>query len=141
MQYGLDTATGLITDYDKLYAWPEHKPKMTVAGFSAYSKTLISACAIADKVGALLFVDMAHACWAGRRRPLPEPDPPADVAAHHHPQDPVHRGGPTLARANGENEKKLNSAVFPAPRAARRSRPRCASRKRCRASRTTRRRW
>ncbi len=72
VQYGLDTATGLI-DYDEVERLAvEHKPKMIVAGFSAYSKTLDFPRfrAIADKVGALLFVDMAHVGRAGRRRPL-----------------------------------------------------------------------
>ncbi len=63
VQYGLDTATGLI-DYDEVERLAvEHKPKMIVAGFSAYSKTLDFPRfrAIADKVGAYLFVDMAQA--------------------------------------------------------------------------------
>ncbi|VFT06040.1 serine hydroxymethyltransferase [Pseudomonas aeruginosa] len=115
VQYGLDTATGLI-DYDEVERLAvEHKPKMIVAGFSAYSKTLDFPRfrAIADKVGALLFVDMAHvAGWSPpastrTRSPSPtwSPPPPTRPCAA--------RGGLILARANEDIEKKLNSAVFP----------------------------
>ncbi|MCL9912128.1 serine hydroxymethyltransferase [Pseudomonas aeruginosa] len=134
----LDTATGLI-DYDEVERLAvEHKPKMIVAGFSAYSKTLDFPRfrAIADKVGALLFVDMAHVAGlvaAGLYKVgallfvdmahvaglvaaglYPNPIPFADVVTtttHKTLRGP--RGGLILARANEEIEKKLNSAVFP----------------------------
>ncbi|MDI9792782.1 aminotransferase class I/II-fold pyridoxal phosphate-dependent enzyme, partial [Pseudomonas aeruginosa] len=81
VQYGLDTATGLI-DYDEVERLAvEHKPKMIVAGFSAYSKTLDFPRfrAIADKVGALLFVDMAHVAGLVAAGLYPHPLPFADV--------------------------------------------------------------
>ncbi|HCF3763483.1 TPA: serine hydroxymethyltransferase, partial [Pseudomonas aeruginosa] len=81
VQYGLDTATGLI-DYDEVERLAvEHKPKMIVAGFSAYSKTLDFPRfrAIADKVGALLFVDMAHVAGLVAAGLYPNPIPFADV--------------------------------------------------------------
>ncbi|MDV7950376.1 serine hydroxymethyltransferase, partial [Pseudomonas aeruginosa] len=94
----------------------EHKPKMIVAGFSAYSKTLDFPRfrAIADKVGALLFVDMAHVAGLVAAGLYPNPIPFADVVTtttHKTLRGP--RGGLILARANEEIEKKLNSAVFP----------------------------
>ncbi|VFT60216.1 serine hydroxymethyltransferase [Pseudomonas aeruginosa] len=81
VQYGLDTATGLI-DYDEVERLAvEHKPKMIVAGFSAYSKILDFPRfrAIADKVGALLFVDMAHVAGLVAAGLYPNPIPFADV--------------------------------------------------------------
>ncbi|MCR7284613.1 serine hydroxymethyltransferase, partial [Pseudomonas aeruginosa] len=81
VQYGLDTATGLI-DYDEVERLAvEHKPKMIVAGFSAYSKTLDFPRfrAIADKVGAYLFVDMAHVAGLVAAGLYPNPIPFADV--------------------------------------------------------------
>ncbi|HHW1624646.1 TPA: serine hydroxymethyltransferase [Pseudomonas aeruginosa] len=113
VQYGLDTATGLI-DYDEVERLAvEHKPKMIVAGFSAYSKTLDFPRfrAIADKVGALLFVDMAHVAGLVAAGLYPNPIPFADVVTTTTHKTP--RGGLILARANEEIEKKLNSAVFP----------------------------
>ncbi|WP_271411124.1 serine hydroxymethyltransferase [Pseudomonas sp. Q1-7] len=116
VQYGLDTATGLI-DYDEVERLAiEHKPKMIVAGFSAYSKTLDFPRfrAIADKVGALLFVDMAHVAGLVAAGLYPNPLPFADVVTtttHKTLRGP--RGGLILAKANEEIEKKLNSAVFP----------------------------
>ncbi|WP_422775052.1 serine hydroxymethyltransferase, partial [Pseudomonas aeruginosa] len=113
VQYGLDTATGLI-DYDEVERLAvEHKPKMIVAGFSAYSKTLDFPRfrAIADKVGALLFVDMAHVAGLVAAGLYPNPIPFADVVTtttHKTLRGP--RGGLILARANEEIEKKLNSA-------------------------------
>ncbi|MBI7193598.1 aminotransferase class I/II-fold pyridoxal phosphate-dependent enzyme, partial [Pseudomonas aeruginosa] len=114
VQYGLDTATGLI-DYDEVERLAvEHKPKMIVAGFSAYSKTLDFPRfrAIADKVGAYLFVDMAHVAGLVAAGLYPNPIPFADVVTtttHKTLRGP--RGGLILARANEEIEKKLNSAV------------------------------
>lgn len=107
---------GLI-DYDEVERLAvEHKPKMIVAGFSAYSKTLDFPRfrAIADKVGALLFVDMAHVAGLVAAGLYPNPLPYADVVTtttHKTLRGP--RGGLILAKSNEEIEKKLNSAVFP----------------------------
>ena len=115
-QYGIDTATGLI-DYDALEAQAlACKPKMIVAGFSAYSRALDFARfrAICDKVGALLFVDMAHVAGLVAAGLYPNPIPFADVVTtttHKTLRGP--RGGLILCRANPEIEKKLNSMVFP----------------------------
>ncbi len=116
VQYGIDTTTGLI-DYDELERLAvEHKPKMIVAGFSAYSQVLDFPRfrEIADKVGAYLFVDMAHVAGLVAAGVYPNPVPYADVVTtttHKTLRGP--RGGLILARANEELEKKLNSAVFP----------------------------
>ncbi|MFJ5297124.1 serine hydroxymethyltransferase [Pseudomonas sp. NPDC088368] len=116
VQYGIDTRTGLI-DYDEVERLAvEHKPKMIVAGFSAYSKTLDFPRfrAIADKVGAYLFVDMAHVAGLVAAGLYPNPLPYADVVTtttHKTLRGP--RGGLILAKSNPELEKKLNSAVFP----------------------------
>ena len=116
VQYGIDTATGLI-DYDEVERLAvECQPKMIVAGFSAYSKTLDFPRfrAIADKVGALLFVDMAHVAGLVAAGLYPNPIPFADVVTtttHKTLRGP--RGGLILAKANPDIEKKLNSAVFP----------------------------
>ncbi|AYF90607.1 serine hydroxymethyltransferase [Pseudomonas sp. DY-1] len=115
VQYGID-GNGLI-DYDQVERLAvEHKPKMIVAGFSAYSKTLDFPRfrAIADKVGALLFVDMAHVAGLVAAGLYPNPLPYADVVTtttHKTLRGP--RGGLILAKSNEEIEKKLNSAVFP----------------------------
>ena len=114
-QYGIDGA-GLI-DYDALQAQAlAVKPKMVVAGFSAYSRHLDFARfrAICDKVGALLFVDMAHVAGLVAVGLYPDPIPFADVVTtttHKTLRGP--RGGLILCRANPEIEKKLNSMVFP----------------------------
>ncbi|NLC02405.1 MAG: serine hydroxymethyltransferase [Pseudomonas formosensis] len=116
IQYGIDTETGLI-DYDEVERLAvEHKPKMIIAGFSAYSQILDFARfrEIADKVGAYLFVDMAHVAGLVAAGVYPNPVPYADVVTtttHKTLRGP--RGGLILARANEELEKKLNSAVFP----------------------------
>ena len=111
VQYGLDTATGLI-DYDEVERLAvEHKPKMIVAGFSAYSKTLDFP---RFRASAYLFVDMAHVAGLVAAGVYPNPVPFADVVTtttHKTLRGP--RGGLILARANEEIEKKLNSAVFP----------------------------
>ena len=115
VQYGIDE-NGLI-DYDEVERLAvEHKPKMIVAGFSAYSRVLDFPRfrAIADKVGALLFVDMAHVAGLVAAGLYPNPVPFADVVTtttHKTLRGP--RGGLILARKNEEIEKKLNSAVFP----------------------------
>ena len=116
VQYGIDTATGLI-DYDEVERLAlEHKPKMIIAGFSAYSKTLDFPRfrQIADKVGAYFFVDMAHVAGLVATGLYPSPLPYADVVTtttHKTLRGP--RGGLILAKANPELEKKLNAAVFP----------------------------
>ncbi|MEO6696585.1 MAG: serine hydroxymethyltransferase [Gammaproteobacteria bacterium] len=116
VQYGLDTATGEI-DYDQVERLAqEHKPKMVVAGFSAYSRVVDwqRFRAIADKIGAYLFVDMAHPAGLIAAGVYPSPVNIADVTTsttHKTLRGP--RGGIILARANAEIEKKLNSIVFP----------------------------
>ena len=115
VQYGID-ANGMI-DYDDVERLAvEHQPKMIVAGFSAYSKTLDFPRfrQIADKVGAYLFVDMAHVAGLVAAGLYPNPLPYADVVTtttHKTLRGP--RGGLILAKADPELEKKLNSAVFP----------------------------
>ncbi|WP_455925360.1 serine hydroxymethyltransferase [Pseudomonas putida] len=115
VQYGIDDQ-GLI-DYDEVERLAvEHQPKMLIAGFSAYSRTLDFARfrAIADKVGAYLFVDMAHVAGLVAAGLYPNPLPFADVVTtttHKTLRGP--RGGLILARSNPALEKKLDSAVFP----------------------------
>ena len=116
VQYGLNPETGLI-DYDEVEALAvEHKPKMIIAGFSAYSQELDFARfrAIADKVGAYLFVDMAHVAGLVAAGVYPDPVPHAHVVAtttHKTLRGP--RGGLILACDDEDLQKKLNSAVFP----------------------------
>jgi len=116
VQYGLHPDTGEV-DYDRVEALAaEHKPKMIVAGFSAYSQVMDWARfrAIADKTGAYLMVDMAHVAGLVAAGVYPNPVPHADVVTsttHKTLRGP--RGGIILARANEELEKKFNSAVFP----------------------------
>jgi len=114
--YGLDTDTGLI-NYDAVQALAaEHKPKMIIAGFSAYSQVVDWARfrEIADSVAAYLFVDMAHVAGLVATGHYPSPIPHADVCTtttHKTLRGP--RGGLILARANEELTKKFNSLVFP----------------------------
>jgi glycine hydroxymethyltransferase len=116
IQYGLNPATGLI-DYEEVERLAlEHKPKVIVAGFSAYSQVVDwqRFRDIADKVGAYLFVDMAHVAGLVAAGLYPNPVQIADVTTtttHKTLRGP--RGGLILAKANEEIEKKLNSAVFP----------------------------
>ncbi|WP_323845471.1 serine hydroxymethyltransferase [Microbulbifer magnicolonia] len=116
VQYGLNPETGEV-DYEEVERLAlEHKPKMIVAGFSAYSRVMDWARfrEIADKVGAYLFVDMAHVAGLVAAGEYPSPIPHADVVTsttHKTLRGP--RGGIILAKANEEIEKKLNSAVFP----------------------------
>ncbi|MFX1766010.1 serine hydroxymethyltransferase [Paraburkholderia sp. A1RI-2L] len=116
IQYGVDASTGLI-DYDEVEQLAlEHRPRMIVAGFSAYSRVLDFARfrAIADKVGAILFVDMAHVAGLVAAGLYPNPVPFADVVTtttHKTLRGP--RGGLILGRANTDIEKKLNATVFP----------------------------
>ncbi|PID65252.1 MAG: serine hydroxymethyltransferase [Gammaproteobacteria bacterium] len=115
VDYGIDE-NGFI-DYDEVEAQAvKHQPKMIIAGFSAYSQVLDFKRfrEIADKVGAYLFVDMAHVAGLIAAGLYPNPVPFADVVTsttHKTLRGP--RGGIILARANAEIEKKLNSAVFP----------------------------
>ena len=116
IQYGLNTETGEV-DYDQVEALAkEHKPKMIIAGFSAYSRIMDwqRFRDIADTVGAYLFVDMAHVAGLVAAGVYPSPVPVADVCTsttHKTLRGP--RGGIILARANQEIEKKLSSMVFP----------------------------
>ncbi|HRD66381.1 MAG TPA: serine hydroxymethyltransferase [Candidatus Competibacter sp.] len=116
VQYGLNEATGEI-DYEQVERLAlECKPKMIVAGFSAYSRIVDwqRFRTIADRVGAYFVVDMAHVAGLVAAGVYPTPVPIADVTTtttHKTLRGP--RGGLILARANPEIEKKLNSLVFP----------------------------
>jgi len=115
-QYGLDENGDLDMANVEALAL-EHKPKMIIAGFSAYSRVVDWAKfrEIADKVGAFLFVDMAHIAGLVAAGVYPSPLPYADVVTtttHKTLGGP--RGGLILsARADEELQKKLNFAVFP----------------------------
>jgi glycine hydroxymethyltransferase len=115
-QYGLDPATGEI-DYAQVERLAqEHRPKLIIAGFSAYSRVVDWARfrQIADSVGAYFLVDMAHVAGLVAAGIYPSPVPHADVVTtttHKTLRGP--RGGLILARANADIEKKLNSLVFP----------------------------
>jgi len=115
VQYGLDDK-GYI-DYDQVEALAvEHKPKMILAGFSAYSRTVdwSKFRAIADKVGAYFMVDMAHVAGLIAAGLYPNPVPHADVVTSTtHKTLAGPRGGIILARENEALQKKFNSAVFP----------------------------
>ena len=116
VQYGIKPDTGEI-DYDQVAALAkEHRPKVVVAGFSAYSRVIDWARfrAIADSVGAYFFVDMAHVAGLVATGEYPNPLPFSDVVTtttHKTLRGP--RGGMILARANDAITKKLNSMVFP----------------------------
>jgi len=115
VQYGLNTETGEI-DYEQVASLArEHKPKMIIAGFSAYSQVVDWARfrEIADEVGAYLFVDMAHVAGLIAGGVYPSPVPFADVVTtttHKTLRGP--RSGLILSR-DDKLAKKLNSAVFP----------------------------
>ncbi len=116
VQYGLNEETGEI-DYDQVEALAnEHKPKMIIAGFSAYSRVVDwqRFRDIADKVGAYLMVDMAHVAGLIAAGVYPSPVGIADVTtstSHKTLRGP--RGGIILAKSNPDIEKKLNSMIFP----------------------------
>ncbi len=116
VQYGLNPTTGEI-DYEQVEALAkEHKPKLIIAGFSAYSQVVDwqRFRDIADMVGAYLLVDMAHVAGLVAAGVYPNPVQIADVTTtttHKTLRGP--RGGLILAKANPEIEKKLNSLVFP----------------------------
>ncbi len=116
VQYGLDEATGEV-DYAQVERLAqEHRPKMIVGGFSAYSRRMDwqRFRDIADSVGAYLMVDMAHVAGLVAAGLYPNPVQVADVTTsttHKTLRGP--RGGIILARSNPDVEKKLNSALFP----------------------------
>jgi glycine hydroxymethyltransferase len=116
VQYGVDPASGLL-DYSQIEKLAlEHKPRMIIAGFSAYSRVMDWGRfrQIADKVGAYLVVDMAHVAGLVATGLYPNPIPHADVVTtttHKTLRGP--RGGMILARENEEITKKLSSLVFP----------------------------
>ncbi len=113
--YGLDS-NGII-DYTNVESLAQmHKPKMILAGFSAYSRIVDwqRFREIADSVGAYLFVDMAHVAGLVAVGEYPNPVPIADVTTtttHKTLRGP--RGGMILAKENDELTKKFNSMVFP----------------------------
>jgi glycine hydroxymethyltransferase len=114
--YGLDPTTGEI-DYDQVAKLAkEHKPKLIMSGFSAYSRVVDwqRFREIADSVGAYLVADIAHVAGLIATGLYPSPVQIADVVTtttHKTLRGP--RSGMILARANPEIEKKLNSTVFP----------------------------
>ena len=116
VQYGLDEASGEV-DYAQVEALAkEHRPKMIVAGFSAYSRVMDwqRFRDIADSVGAWLMVDMAHVAGLVAAGEYPNPVPVADVVTsttHKTLRGP--RGGIILAKSNPDIEKKFNSMIFP----------------------------
>jgi len=116
IQYGISDDTGVIL-YDQVEELAlEHKPKMIIAGFSAYSRVVDwqRFREIADKVGAYLVVDMAHVAGLVAAGVYPSPVHIADVTTtttHKTLRGP--RGGLILAKSNPDIEKKLNSMVFP----------------------------
>jgi glycine hydroxymethyltransferase len=115
-QYGIRADTGEI-DYEQVQRLAEeHRPKMVIAGFSAYSRVVDWArfAEIAKSVGAYLVVDMAHVAGLVAAGIYPNPVPHADVVTtttHKTLRGP--RGGLILARPNEEIAKKLNSLIFP----------------------------
>jgi len=115
-QYGIRRDTGEI-DYEQVQRLAdEHRPKMIIAGFSAYSRIVDWArfAAIAKSVGAYFVVDMAHVAGLVAAGLYPNPVPHADIVTtttHKTLRGP--RGGLILARANEEITKKINSLVFP----------------------------
>ncbi len=116
VQYGIDESTGEI-DYDAVRKLAdEHKPKLVIAGFSAYSRVIDWSRfrAIADSVGAWLLVDMAHVAGLVAAGVYPNPVPHAHVVTsttHKTLRGP--RGGIILAGEDEAIQKKLSSLVFP----------------------------
>lgn len=116
VQYGLNTETGEI-DYEQVQQLAEtHRPKMIVAGFSAYSRVVDwqRFRDIADSVGAYLLVDMAHVAGLVAAGVYPSPINAAHVVTtttHKTLRGP--RGGLIMCKANPELEKKFNSLIFP----------------------------
>ena len=116
LQYGVHADTGLV-NYEQVQALADsHRPKLIIAGFSAYSRVMDwqRFRAIADSVGAYLLVDMAHVAGLVAAGLYPNPVPFADVVTSTtHKTLAGPRGGLILARKNPEIERKLNSALFP----------------------------
>ncbi len=116
VQYGVESKTGLI-DYDEVQGLAnEHRPRMIIAGFSAYSRVVDwqRFRAIADSVDAYLMVDMAHVAGLVAAGVYPNPVPHADVVTtttHKTLRGP--RGGMILARKNKELTRRFDSLVFP----------------------------
>ena len=116
VQYGIDPATGRI-DYDEVRRLArEHKPRMVMTGFSAYSRVIDWARfrEIADEVGAYLVSDVAHVAGLIAVGLYPSPVQLADITTtttHKTLRGP--RGGMILGKHNEELAKKINSAVFP----------------------------
>ena len=115
-QYGLDPSTGELNYQEVEDLAREHKPKMIVAGFSAYSGIVDweRFRKIADSINAYLLVDMAHVSGLVAAGEYPSPIPYADVVTtttHKTLRGP--RGGLILAKENEDIHKKLNSAIFP----------------------------
>ncbi|MEE3237020.1 MAG: serine hydroxymethyltransferase [Pseudomonadota bacterium] len=116
VQYGVDAKTGFI-DYVEVQGLAnEHRPRMIIAGFSAYSRKIDFSRFrdIADSVDVHLMVDMAHVAGLVATGHYPSPLPHADVVTsttHKTLRGP--RGGIILARKNDELTKKFNSLVFP----------------------------
>jgi glycine hydroxymethyltransferase len=116
VQYGIDKLSGRI-DHDEVEALArEHKPKLIIAGFSAYSRVLDFERfrEIADSVGAFLLADVAHVAGLVVTGLYPNPTPIVDVVTtttHKTLRGP--RGGLILARENAEIRKRLASTVFP----------------------------
>lgn len=116
ISYGVEPETGLINYQAVAELARAHRPKLIIAGFSAYSQIIDwqQFRDIADEVGAYLMVDMAHVAGLVAAGVYPNPVPIADVVTsttHKTLRGP--RGGIILAKANAELEKKLNSLVFP----------------------------
>lgn len=116
VQYGLDNSTGEV-DYDEVERLAlAHRPKLIIAGFSAYSRKMDWSRfrSIADSVNAYLLVDMAHVAGLVAAGLYPNPVQIADVTTSTtHKTLGGPRSGIILARSNAEIEKKLNSALFP----------------------------
>tara|TARA_B110000014_G_scaffold196002_1_gene145044 strand:- start:7051 stop:8313 length:1263 start_codon:yes stop_codon:yes gene_type:complete len=116
VQYGLDPVTGEV-DYARVEELAvQHRPRLLMAGFSAYSRTMdwLRFREIADSVGAYLVVDMAHVAGLVAAELYPNPVLIADVTTSTtHKTLGGPRGGIILARADADIEKKLNSALFP----------------------------
>lgn len=117
VQYGIDTNTGEI-DYDEAERLAiEHKPKLIITGFSAYSRIVDwqRFRDIADKVGALMMADIAHVAGLVAVGEYPSPIQIADVTTtttHKTLRGP--RSGLIMGKANEEIQKKVNFLVFPA---------------------------
>ena len=116
VQYGLDPSTGEINYAEVQQLAEQHRPKLIVAGFSAYSGIVdwVRFRSIADSVGAYFMVDMAHVAGLVAAGVYPNPVPHADVVTtttHKTLRGP--RGGLILARPHADLHKKFNSLIFP----------------------------